>query len=154
MFREALRVVWDVSAARVQFEATADFPPNDGVLAALRYDTNGARAEGRVLLSHASNHMLALAPRLLEKSADDIRRVLLHEAIHVGRPRHDAEFKKIAAEVGAVLSEQELDGVFRVEKQVSKGKRFEVVYRTADKEDALTFARSKRGGPGRYRIVY
>lgn len=154
MFREALHVVWGASAANVWFEATTDAPPNDGVLAALRYDTNVARTNGRVLVAHASNHMLALAPALLEKPSDVIWRFLLHEAIHVGRPRHDAGFKKIVLEVGAILTEQEIDGVFKVEKQTENGKRFKEVYSTLDRDAAITFAKNKTDGPGRYRIVY
>lgn len=153
-FRAALNTVWGESAANVCFFAVTDPPPNHGVLAALRYDTHVARSRGRVLLAHASNHMLTLAPVLLEKPDDIIQRFLLHEAIHVGRPRHDAGFKKIAEEVGAILTEQELEGVFKVERQLEKKRRFRAVYTTQDKEDALEFARSKKAGAGRYRIVY
>lgn len=153
-FRAALETVWGTSAAHVYFEVTVDFPPDHGVLAALRCDRSVARVDGRTLLAHASNHTLALAPRLLERRPDEVRRVLLHEAIHVGRPRHDAEFKRIATSVGAALTEQELEGVFKVERQLAKGKHFRVVHTTCDKEEALAFAMGKQGGPGRYRIVY
>lgn len=153
-FGEALRVVWGDSASRVCFVAVTDPPPNRGVLAALRYDTNVARVDGRILVAHASNHMLTLAPALLEKPAEVVQRFLLHEAIHVGRPRHDAGFRKIVVEVGAILTEQELEGVFKVEMQSAPRKRFKEVYATHAKEEAISFARSKGAGPGRYRISY
>lgn len=153
-FRNALERVWGASAARVRFEVQTEPPPNGGVLAALRYDRNPAKADGRVLLRHASNHVLVISARLLQKSAADVELILLHEAIHVGRPRHDAEFDKIALEVGAALTEQSLDGTYRVQLQTEPHRRFRDVYVATDMMEARAFAEAKKAGAGRYRITY
>ncbi len=99
LFREALTTVWDDTDAELSFEVSFATSPR-GTLAALALDYNDVEVYGRELVRHATHHTLRVAPALLEEPFDIVWRVMLHEAIHVGYPRHDARFKKIAAAVG------------------------------------------------------
>lgn len=154
LFREALREVWGDVGDRVVFDVLDDAPAN-GVLVAISYDSHAAEAKGRELLRHASNHILRVAPKLLERPTHIVKKFLLHEAIHVGYPGHDQAFEAVAAAVGTASTENAIEGRdCVVEVQRKKGGRFQKVFHTPDRATALAFARDKRAGDGKYRVVY
>lgn len=155
-FRRALIAVWGEDGELISFEVVTEPPPADKAPAALRYDTADASAEGRVLKTFASFHTLAISDSLTTYTQSVVEKVLLHEAIHVGYPRHDRHFERIAAEVGTASTLAAMLGNgFVVEIQRgAKASRFQECFSTPDRDTAFAFAEQKRAGAGRYRVVY
>lgn len=160
MFEEALVEVWGASSAAKLSVDVVDVPPKSvSVLAALAYasDVPSFRAAGRSLFRWANHYTLKVAPELLDEDRDTVRLVLLHEAIHVGYGKHDARFEAVAKEVGTYSTETAMrtGGLYVVERQAGgKGSRFVKVHETTDKWEAVNYARDKKAGEGRYRVMY
>jgi len=156
-FEKALVDVWGAKqAARLTVEVAE--APAISVLAALAYHPprGGNYAIGDSLVRIASSYMLKVSPELLAQDDDLVRKVLLHEALHVGYPRHDEHFEYMARKVGTYASEHGMrtGGEYVIELQLEKGARFRPVHATLDKYEAQAFAMQKKAGPGRYRVVH
>lgn len=155
-FRAALVHVWGAQGEKVAFDVEVGATLDD-VLATLSYDRNRARAEGRTLLSHASNHVLVVHPSLLPRDDIIVARYLLHEAIHVGYPEHDESFEEIAEAVGTASTAKLIEGgSYEVECEAVGAREgdFRVVHTTKSRLEAHAFAREQRAGAGRYRISF
>lgn len=155
MFKDALAKVWGDIPKLAFIVCVGD--TQDDVDATLSYDKNRARAEGRTLLSHASNHVLVVHPSLLGKPVAIVEKFLLHEAIHVGYPEHDEGFELVADEVGTASTANIIEGGLyevELEKEGAREGDFKVVFATKKRPEAHEFAREQKAGPGRYRISF
>ncbi len=107
-------------------------------------------AVGRHLISYPRTATLRLADRLLVEPPERIRKILLHEAVHLGYPGHGADFRAVAREVGATVSESGLDDdIVQVQKKV--GARFQTVktFPGAEENAAVAWAKEQlRAEPG------
>ncbi len=103
----------------------SDEAPAKGVLASVM-STGTQMAIGRSLLKIAPKYTVRFAPRFFELPEAQAEGIVKHEVIHLGYPRHDANFRSVAKEVGAPLTENESGGGgFRLE--VKDGARFKLV---------------------------
>jgi len=149
--KRALVQVWGAAGVHVPFTVLGGLK---GVKASLSYDRNRALASGDVLHRHASAHVLNVSDALLALPEDVIYKFLLHEAIHVGYPEHDDDFAALARKVGTGRTEREILGLgVLVERERSDGD-FEPVTTCSTFEQARSFAKDRRAGPGRYRLTY
>lgn len=156
MFRAALVRVWGSVGEKVAFDVEVGATLGD-VVATLSYDRNRARAEGRKLLSHASNHVLVVHPSLFERDPIVVAKYVLHEAIHVGYPEHDEGFEEIAEAVGTASTANIIEGGLyevELEKEGAREGDFKVVFATKSRLEAHTYASEQKAGPGRYRISF
>lgn len=156
-FDHALRDVWgDATVERLSVDVT-DVPPTTlSVLAALAYDRNvRTRAIGRSLFQYANHYTLKVAAELLHEGPEIVRKVLLHEAIHIGYGAHDARFRAVADEVGTYATENLMRGggyVISIKREGEK--RYAKVHETDSLAKARIFMETRGAGPGRYRLEY
>ena len=151
-FREALVAVWGSPGREVSFTVLPGLFNGNAV--SLSYDRFRARARGRELLGHASNHVLNVADRLRQESPELVLKLLLHEAIHVGYPEHDDDFRAVAVDVGTNVTEREMKGLgVLVERELADG-TFQEVTTLGSLADAKEFAQRRAAGPGRYRLTH
>lgn len=59
------------------------------------------------LYSACKQYRLVLSDRLMTRDDEAIRKVLIHEALHLGFIRHDQTFKRVCAYLGGARSERE-----------------------------------------------
>lgn len=61
------------------------------------------------LLRYCRKYTLQLSPRFLSLTEKQRKRILRHEALHIGYPRHTKEFMDVALKVDAPISEASID---------------------------------------------
>lgn len=92
-----------------------------------------SKAIGRTLLKITKNKIiLYVTDYALSLPDDKYRGLLRHEAIHIGYPRHDSQFKDVARIVNAPLTEHEMDDVepeIYIQFQPKRGARYKT-YKT------------------------
>lgn len=124
-FKEAVALVWGKWPPGLELHLSLEEPKMQDSLASLAYARNAVgMAVGRHLLRYPREATLRVRDELLVKPPSDIHKILLHEAIHLGYPRHDADFRRVAVEVGAVVSGAGLDTGGKIEVQKKVGARF------------------------------
>lgn len=141
MWKDALIAVWgqkqyDQIKDRI---VISDESPNGGVLASLSHNGSSS-AYGRVLRHIPSRMTLRISERLVLQDRATIEGILKHEAIHVGYAKHNEEFRDVAREVGAPLTESASLGV-KPSVQVKDGTRFKVYKEFDDIDEAVAWAK-------------
>lgn len=142
---------WDFVADKLTW-TTGE--PSDGVYAALAY-AGKPKAVGRSLLIAAERYVLVVSYRAMELDAEQLRKVLLHELVHIGYRGHGEDFRAVCREVGGVVSGRGVtDPGTHVEKKV--GHRFKRVRTFDDPKAAEAWAREQlRLEPGtKWRLTF
>ena len=151
LFKEAVMEVWNIDY--VLFQVAPGLC--NGNLASLSFDTNSPLAVDRKLIRHASQYVLNVSERLVVEPDDIVRKVLLHEAIHVGIPMHDEHFERVAAQVGTNSTERAMRGLgVLVEREDPVTRQLSAVLETFDRAEAFRFAETRAAGLGRYKITW
>lgn len=158
MFLDAVATVWGaewVDKLTFSFEVR---PIKGDVLAALSFwPRPKAVAGGSTLISPAGDgsYVLIMSPRLLREDEDTIRKIMIHEAVHIGYVGHGAEFQRVVKRHGGALSERSaVEGRVHVQEKV--GARYKTIETFADMERAKARLYALgRANPGKqYRITY
>ncbi len=123
----------------------SDDPPSQGVLASVT-SSGVQRAIGDSLVQVAPKYTVRFAPRLFDLPEAKAEGFLKHEVIHLGYPRHDADFRYLAKEVGAPLTENDSDGG-GVRLEVKEGARYKVVQQFETEGEARKFWRTIKDDP-------
>jgi hypothetical protein len=139
MFWKAALDIWGketIEWIKPHFKPTALESPRTGesILTSLRY-APPVRAYGTVLAQRARYYQLVINPALLQRDEDFIRKIMIHEAVHIGYMKHDANFREIVHEHGGAVSESDASGEgIRVQKK--EGSRFKTVKTFPSEEEA------------------
>ena len=122
--------------------------PASDVLASLAYDTHGVRAFGDIIFATRVNYTLRLSARLLVMDDEAVRRILIHEAVHLGHPTHGPEFRQMVRQHGGAVSESSTaDGKIQIQAKI--GNRYRTVEFADTEAQAETIAREYRtANPG------
>jgi len=159
-FKSCVVEVWGKWPEHLDLKLSPEAPSEiegEHPLASLAYArTARPMAVGRHLISYPSEATLRISDRLLTLPPEKIRKILLHEAAHLGYSGHGAEFRAVAREVGATVSESGLDDdVVQVQKKV--GARFKTVrtFPGVDERAAQAWTREQaKAEPGsRWRML-
>jgi hypothetical protein len=90
---------------------------------------------------------------LFEKDKDFIKKILKHEAIHLGIAGHGQKFEEVANKVGTFSTENLISGGgYMVQEKI--GKRFKTVKTFNDKNEAWSYARVLAKINKRVRLQY
>ena len=146
MFREEANKVWQNLENHPISEIAVEFKDSESIndpLMSIRCGHRDYRAKaiGRVLLRNIQAVTIIIYEKALEKSEEHFKALLRHEAIHIGYPRHDEDFRRVAKEVNAPLTEFEMEGgvtEYEVQMQSKKGGKYETVFKSNSLEDAKT----------------
>lgn len=159
-FQDAVRHVWNKPEFVLPVIALSSEEPGNNrnpggppVLASITFIPQGVWAVGNRLLRRAPTYMVRLSNRLFALSPEDQWKILVHEAVHLGYPRHSREFRDLCREKGGTVSEEALDGQgIKAEKKV--GARYQVVRTFTDEKEATRWAKEQqRAEPGsRWRL--
>lgn len=115
--------------------------PNDKVYAALAY-AGQPKAVGRSILIASERYVLMVSYRAMELSEEQLRKVLLHELVHIGYRGHGRDFRDVCREVGGVVSGSGVtDPGTHVEKKI--GHRYKRVRTFDDPKEAEAWAREQ-----------
>src|SRR3990167_1151968 len=151
VFRLATEQVWHNHQFVQPVLVLSDEPPAGDVLASLAY-AGKPMAIGNSILRRAERYILRVSDRLLAMDAEHVRRVMIHEAVHLGYPKHDANFRQLVREHGGTQSESALDNP-GVHVQVKQGSRYTTIKTFEDEREATRWAKEQmRANPGRYRL--
>ena len=152
MFKEAARKVWRNSDFVEQAVSLSHEEPKGDVLASLAYAGN-VRAIGDSLIVRSKHYTLRIADALLAKDETTIMKIMIHEAVHLGYPRHDADFRRLVREHGGAVSES-ATGDDSIKVQMKKGSRFETIKTFDDEHEAMKWAKEQmKINPGKYRMI-
>lgn len=99
------------------------------------------RISGNYLISFPREFELRVTDKLLEQSAENIRKVMIHEAVHLGVRDHGRVFREICSANGGVLTSALKDPEARVEKKV--GARYQFVRSFTSDKEATAWAREQ-----------
>lgn len=159
-FQNAVRHVWNKPEFVLPAIALSSEEPGNNrnpggppVLASITFNPQGVWAVGNRLLRRAPSYVVRLADRLLVLPAEDQWKILVHEAVHLGHPRHSREFRDLCREKGGTVSEEALDGQgIKAEKKV--GNRYQTMRTFQDEREAKRWAQEQqRAEPGsRWRL--
>ena len=126
VFHEAARRIWRNADFALDHTRLSSLPPpsDSKVLAAVGH-TGPQKAIGDSIYRRSSHYTLYLSPRLFSMSDEDIRKVMTHEAIHLGISGHPADFREMARKHGATITEEGLEdpGIHLEVKQGARYKR-------------------------------
>jgi hypothetical protein len=152
-FRACTRLVWKNADAVPLVLSTEE--PGGRALASVACLKN-PRAIGPYVMNHAEARTLRLSAEVLRYPAEALRRVLLHEAVHLGIGGHGARFRRLCASVGGAISGAEARGApVVVSRKV--GARFRPLkeFPRAALAEARAFCRAQAHSTGiRHRISY
>lgn len=164
LFDKSARRIWgDATIDSLNIEVTDAPPKTKGVLAALRY-VPPVRAIGTSLVHPAAgrHYTVLVSPRLLERDVNYVTGIMLHEALHIGYPRHDADFRYMANKFGAPITESLADGGgIRLQEKigaryVDTGEVFAIddIYKARARLNQLEREDRLQGGRRRFRMIY
>ena len=165
VFKHAVKQLWGAQSseskdlqdaknrmvARLTLKLSND-EPKGGVMASLAYDPRTVRTIGDLLVSAAPAYLLRISDRLLEQSADVVKGIMFHEALHVGYPKHDKAFRDMAAQHKIPLTESwtEEPG-WKVQRK--DGSRYKTLRTFETEEKAREWAMDElKRTPGKYRL--
>lgn len=98
-------------------------------------------------------YVLNVSERLLEKPAEFVDKIMGHEALHVGYPRHDVNFRRLATRHGLPLTESWAeDPGWKVQRK--EGARYKTLETFETEQQAREWALEERSrNPGKYRLI-
>lgn len=139
---------WNVRLVLAQDPAAEQAYSKKGVYAALRHTPRPAAwASGRHLVHPSGNgvYQLIVTPELQLLDDDSIEKVLIHEAVHIGYPRHDASFRAVVKECGGVFTGSALEDGYkiRVERKDPGKARYVVAKEFDDEKEAVAWGRAE-----------
>lgn len=154
LFIEAARAMWQNADFALKVVELVEEEPADGVLASLAY-AGRPMAIGNSILRRPPRYVLRISQRLLDMADDAIRKIMVHEAAHLGHAAHDADFRSMVRAHGGSVSESAIEAdVIRVEVKV--GARYRVLREFPGEQEMEAFRWAKeqsKANPGtRYRI--
>lgn len=152
LFKEAARVVWP-SGADFALEATvlSYEQPKDDVFASLTWVGGKTRVIGDVLFQRPKQYILRISDRLLVESPTVRKRIMIHEAVHLGYGNHGKDFREMVRRHGGAVSEH-TSGEDLVEVIRKEGARFKGTgkfFKTEGDAEAWIRDEAKRV-PGKY----
>ena len=164
LFREVCVAVWGKSSIdQLTLLLDARTPSMDGqyqILAAVAY-AGKPLAMGRHLIRAADSrtYKLLVSDALLAMDDATIKKVLVHEACHLGYKNHGREFRELVVANGGTLSGGGVEEGYQFEVQRKEGARFKTI-KTFDPDaphaeaEAMAWMRQESSrAPGRYRLV-
>lgn len=159
MFRQEIRNVWKNTDQAINLNNIQIFirENNDGAVMSIRagHTDYRTKAIGRIMrykIGFKKPIILYISPRALQLSEQDFRALMRHEALHIGYPRHDKNFKYLVKEIHAPLTEYEQDHpnenpIYTVlyqpkgiDGRPKKGARFKKLKDFDDKDEAFAFS--------------
>lgn len=132
MFKEAVRTIWksDTLEKHADFDIKVDNKLK--TLAALVYlvlprDRRRKRAIGdSLIMIPTKKFTLVINEKLLKLPVEQIRKIVIHEAVHIGHPNHDADFERVVRKYHGAVSENDAtsDGKIYLMVQPAPRKRY------------------------------
>ena len=151
IFKEEADRVWGKEEmARLTFKLNPDPPKSKHAVASLSWR---GRQRRDLAFPRDKTFILSVSPDMLFHPLDVIKKFLIHEAVHIGYPRHTKAFYLKNKQVGGAVSEHEaLGGKTRYFVERKEGHRFKKVYEAKDEHDAMNWYKKEvLVTPGRYR---
>jgi hypothetical protein len=132
---------WILPHIHLSEEEPVDYPPYKKVLASIAYPHKPKPwAVGDSLIRRAAQYTLRVSNDLLVLPAVEVRRILIHEAAHIGYPGHGREFRDLVVAKGGVVSGSGLDTGGVIEVQVKLGHRYKTVKTFPPEEEKQAMA--------------
>ncbi len=160
IFKKVSREIWGpIVDKQLKLKFSSEQPASKGVLADLSYMLRGPerdRATGDRMLTVPNDptFTLRVADALLEKSATQIRRVMIHEAGHLGYPRHNKKFNDLMEKYGGAKTERDAETGGNVAVQLKVGRRYQTVAEFPTMREAVAFFKEEVVRvPGLYRYL-
>ena len=151
MFVEAVRQVWRNNEFVADVLVLSPEEPSGRVLASLSY-AGTPSAIGNSILRRAPRYTLRVSDRLLMRGTNSVRKVMIHEAVHVVYMNHGREFRDLVRKHGGTVSEEAIENP-GVHVQLKRGSRFETIKTFDTEPEATRWAHEqKRENPGKYRL--
>lgn len=125
-FKQAVRHVWVNADFVLDVIDMSDEAPVENVLASIAYAGNVTAIRDH-LLRRAPHYTLRVSDGLLILPAVEVRRVLIHEAAHLGYRGHGADFRALVVAKGGVVAGAGVDSGGVIEAQVKMGARYKTV---------------------------
>jgi len=131
-----------------------DEPPRK-VLAAVVH-LGDIKARGNFITHRATFYQLLLSERLLGMPKEAVTKVLIHEAVHLGYPDHNQDFRDLVRQHGGAVSETSIESP-GVQVQLKQGARFKTVkvFPEDQEQAAILWAKQEltKNRGARYRIL-
>lgn len=144
-FLDAIALVWgDDIRSKMADKVTLEVKDKHPYLASVVMGFKG-RADGRTLY-RVGPVTLRVNPRIFTEGHAKVEGILKHEAIHLGHGNHDSEFRSVAHEVGAPLTESAAEGK-KPALEVKDGSRYRVFREFDSYDDAVSWYRSNKNDP-------
>lgn len=125
VFRQEARRIWR-NADAVPLALSADLEPASSAAVAAVACREEPRSLGNHILNPQAPRTLLLSERALSYPADALRRVLIHEAVHLGIGGHRARFRAVCrAHGGSMTGSEALGSPVRL--QIKVGARYRTV---------------------------
>jgi hypothetical protein len=158
MFHEAARTMWRNVEPVLKRTTASDEEPAGGFLASLAHPPGAVWRIGPMLQATARcGFTLRIASRLLDLGPDAVRRIMIHEACHLGIGGHGEEFRALCRKHGGAVSEEALLGgdVVRVQQLVRRRYRTVREFPGSQEQEACVWGREQsRQNPGeRFRVA-
>lgn len=125
-FKQAVRHVWVNADFVLPVLHMGEEEPKGGVLAAVVFGGKVAAVDDH-LLRRAERYVLLVSDDLLLLPAVEVRRILIHEAAHLGHHGHGADFRRLVAVKGGVIAGAGVDSGGMIEAQKKVGARFKTM---------------------------
>jgi hypothetical protein len=125
--------------------------PKDDVFASLTWVGGKARVIGDTFFQRPKQYVLRIADRLLVESPTVRKRIMIHEAVHLGLGDHGKSFKEMVRKHGGAVSEH-TSGEDLVEVIRKEGARFKSTGKFfRDEAEAKTWIEDEnKRVPGKY----
>ena len=150
MFDEEIKNVWDNADKAINFDNIRIKLRENNALMSIQagHLDRTSKAIGLSLrrkFGYDRPIILFVTSRSLELPEDKIRALLRHEALHIGYPRHDDNFRYYVKKINAPLTEYEMTSsdkpkLYTVSYQPKKGARFIKLKDFNDIYEAKTFS--------------
>jgi hypothetical protein len=154
MFKEAGNKMWASGEQVTSLVTLSQEEPTAGTLASLARPTGRLRAVGNIIIRPAAKYVLRVSDRLLGMGTDHVRKIMIHEAGHLGYDGHGTDFRSIVTRNGGALSETGLQDGDAFHIQRKEGSRFKTIKSFENEQAARIWVREEaRRQPGRYRML-
>ncbi|MFA6135544.1 MAG: hypothetical protein WC869_16140, partial [Phycisphaerae bacterium] len=152
-FKRAIQHVWRNADFVLPVVSLDPEEPANGVLASVTFVPRGVWASGNALLRRAPEYRLKVAARLATRPSEEQWKIYVHEACHLGYPRHDQGFRDLCREKGGTQSENALTDP-GVKAQKKMGSRYVTQQTFTDERKATRWAKEQqKAEPGsRWRL--
>lgn len=156
LFKQAADAMW--SPFRRQpissFCTLSDEEPAGGYLASLGH-VGPVAAVGSMIWRRAERYTLRVSQKLLSLGPEAVRKIMVHEAGHLGHMGHTEDFRRLVREHGGSVSELALESDSKIQVQVKVGSRYRTVATFGTELEARQYVRAERakGSREKYRMI-